>query len=163
MIRSYFLKYTAYQTKRGNAYSIYFDRFYCIAPVPWLNRSGIHAMYGGTWCERQNATRSISGFPNIWQIMRKTWKFNFQSNGSFPCLDWNSAWVFITLGKYFAVMVTPEKAGKPIFLCLNLWASSPLSPPLLNRYLKSILLSIWKCIDFTFLSFLKVNKARFHC
>ena len=33
----FFLNYTAYQTKMRNTYSNFFDQFYCIAFVPWLN------------------------------------------------------------------------------------------------------------------------------
>ena len=106
-----FLKYTAYQTKGRKICSKFFDQFCCFASVPWLNGSDIHSMYCGTLCARRDANSSISLFPNIWQILRTSFifQFNFRYEGSFSCPDWKSAWVFITLGRYSAVVVIPRK------------------------------------------------------
>ena len=70
------------------------------------DKSGIHVVYCGTWRERRDANRSISGFLIIWETLRKNSGFNLHSEWTFP---WKLTWVLITLGKYSAVVVIPQE------------------------------------------------------
>ena len=133
------------------------DQFCCIASVPWLKGSVLHAIYWRNWRERRDAKRSISGFPKkLGKSFEIVYDLNSISRDLYPPVT--PSLPLYSLHRYSAVKVIPEKEHVPKSPCLSLINFWFFVPPIFKTYLKSVL-AIWKCTDFTCLSFVKTSRA----
>lgn len=98
-------------------------------------------------------------FQKAWQVFWNSWWFNFHFERCLSSRDSKSAIVFIT--QVLCCKSDPrERPHSQISLLLSLINFWFFVPPIFKTYLKSVL-AIWKCTDFTCLSFVKTSRAGF--